>query len=82
MLVLTRKIDEKIIINDQISVTIVGVEGERVKLGIDAPADIEIHREEVYRSIEKENINAAKKNLEPEQLNKFQKKYKKNREGQ
>ena len=59
MLVLTRKKDEKIIIDDRIEITVVSVEGDKVKLGINAPDDIEIHREEVYRSIVKENIEAA-----------------------
>lgn len=59
LLVLTRKIDESIIIGDNIRVTIVDVRGEQVKLGIDAPRSISVHREEVYREIQEENRRAA-----------------------
>lgn len=59
MLVLTRKKGEKIIIDDNIEVTIVDIEGSKVKVGIEAPQSIEIHREEVYRRIEEENKEAA-----------------------
>ncbi|MBF8437857.1 carbon storage regulator CsrA [Halanaerobiaceae bacterium Z-7014] len=59
MLVLTRKKGEKIIIDDNIELTVVEIEGNKVKLGIDAPKSIEIHREEVYRRIEEENKEAA-----------------------
>jgi len=59
MLVLTRKKGEKIIIDDNIELTVVEIEGNKVKLGIDAPKSIEVHREEVYRRIEEENKEAA-----------------------
>ena len=59
MLVLSRKEGEKIIIDDNIEVTVLESENGQVQLGIDAPKSIEIHREEVYRRIEKENIEAA-----------------------
>ncbi len=59
MLVLTRKKDEKIIIGDNIKITVVEIENGQVQLGIEAPDEVEIHREEVYRRIEQENIKAA-----------------------
>ena len=59
MLVLSRKEGEKIIIDDNIEVTVLESENGQVQLGIDAPKSIEIHREEVYRRIEEENIEAA-----------------------
>ena len=59
MLVLSRKKGEKIIIDDNIELTVVEIEGNKVKLGIDAPKSIEVHREEVYRRIEEENKEAA-----------------------
>ena len=59
MLVLSRKEGEKIIIDDNIEVTVLESENGQVQLGIDAPQSIEIHREEVYRKIEKENREAA-----------------------
>lgn len=59
MLILTRKRDESIIIGDDVKVTIVDVRGDQVKLGIDAPRHISVHREEVYREIQEENRRAA-----------------------
>lgn len=59
MLVLTRKRDESIIIGDEIRVTVVEVRGDQVKIGIDAPRAIPVHREEVYKEILAENRRAA-----------------------
>jgi len=59
MLVLTRQKDEKIIIDDNIEVQVLSIEGNQVQLGIDAPRSIEIHREEVYERIKEENVQAA-----------------------
>lgn len=59
MLVLSRKKDEKIIIDDKIEITIVEIDNGRVKLGIKAPHDIEIIREELYRQVQEENIKAV-----------------------
>lgn len=58
MLVLGRKKGESIIIDDQIEITINSVEGETVKLGIEAPRHITIHRKEVYLEIQEENKRA------------------------
>jgi len=52
MLVLSRKKDESIIINDHIRVTIVEIRGDKVRLGIDAPKDVTVHRREVYEAIQ------------------------------
>mgnify|MGYP006293068299 FL=1 len=68
MLVLTRKKDEKIIIDDNIELTVLDVENGKVKLGIEAPKDIEIHREEVYQKIADENIEAGKKKVDISKL--------------
>lgn len=54
MLVLSRKEDEKIIIGDSITLMVVSIQGDKVRLGIDAPKDVSIHREEVYRAIHKD----------------------------
>jgi len=48
MLVLTRKLNESIVINDDVSVLVVEIRGDRVRLGIDAPRDVIVHRKEVY----------------------------------
>lgn len=54
MLVLSRKQDEKIIIGDSITLMVVSIQGDKVRLGIDAPKHVTIHREEVYKAILKE----------------------------
>lgn len=54
MLILTRRIDERIIIGDNIKVTVLGIKGNQVKIGIDAPKDVSVHREEIYRKIKNE----------------------------
>ncbi|MFI5360043.1 MAG: carbon storage regulator CsrA [Halanaerobiales bacterium] len=59
MLILTRKKNESIIIDDKIKVTVLELDNNRVQLGIEAPRDIIIHREEVYRDIQEENRKAA-----------------------
>lgn len=59
MLVLSRKLEESIMIGDNIEIKVIAVHGETVKLGISAPRDIPVHRKEVYEEIEKENIRAA-----------------------
>lgn len=56
MLVLSRKINESIKIQDNIKVTIVSIEGDRVKLGIEAPKEIAVNREEVYERIIKNKL--------------------------
>lgn len=52
MLILTRRIGETIRINDDISVTVLGVNGMQVRLGVEAPADVEVHRQEIYERIQ------------------------------
>lgn len=58
MLVLTRKVNESIMIGDDIELTVLAVEGEQIKLGIKAPKNIDIHRKEIYLSIQQENNDA------------------------
>ena len=60
MLILSRKEDEKILIDEDIKISIVEIKGNQVKIGIEAPQDVEILREEVFKSVEKENIQATK----------------------
>ena len=60
MLVLSRTRDESIIIGDNVVVTIVDIRGDKVKLGIEAPQDVSVHRREVYEAIRRENQQAAK----------------------
>jgi carbon storage regulator len=63
MLVLTRRLGETIIIADNIRITVVDIEGRQVKIGIDAPKEVSIFREEVYERIKKENIEATRASL-------------------
>ncbi|WHY71591.1 carbon storage regulator CsrA [Fictibacillus enclensis] len=63
MLVLTRRTDEAIKIGDDIEITILGIEGDQVKLGINAPKQVEIHRKEIYLSIKQENSDASNTSL-------------------
>ena len=51
MLFLTRRIGEKIIINEDISVTVMGIKGSQIRLGFDAPSDVSIHREEIFLKV-------------------------------
>jgi carbon storage regulator len=64
MLVLSRQRDESIIIGDNIVVTIVDVRGDKVRLGIEAPREVSVHRREVYEAIQRENQQAAKIQLD------------------
>jgi carbon storage regulator len=59
MLVLSRQRDESIIIGDNVVVTIVDIRGDKVRLGIQAPQEIPVHRREVYEAIQRENLNAS-----------------------
>ena len=56
MLVLSRKLNESIVINDDIVVTVLGVQGDRVRLGIEAPSEIPVHRQEVYEKMQNEEV--------------------------
>lgn len=59
MLALTRKVGESIVIADNIEITIIAITGDQIKLGIDAPKSISIHRKEIYLQIQEENKAAA-----------------------
>ena len=64
MLVLTRKTDEKIMIGNDIEISILGIEGNSVKIGINAPKDVAILRMEVFENIKNENIASASGQME------------------
>ncbi len=66
MLVLSRQRDETIMIGDNIEVTVVDIRGDKVRLGINAPKEIAVHRKEVYDAIRRENREAAQ--VKPEAL--------------
>jgi len=68
MLVLTRKKDESIIIDGNIEVVVIGIEEGKVKLGIKAPKDVDIHRKEIFEAIQEENKKAASGTFDMEKL--------------
>ncbi|CAA0091678.1 Translational regulator CsrA [BD1-7 clade bacterium] len=51
MLILTRRVQEALVIGENVTVTVLSVKGNQVRLGIDAPADVKVHREEIYRRV-------------------------------
>jgi carbon storage regulator len=59
MLVLSRQRDETIMIGDDIEITIVDIRGDKVRLGINAPREVQVHRKEVYEAIRRENTEAS-----------------------
>ena len=59
MLILSRKIDEKIRIGNDVSITVIEIHGDQVKLGVEAPKSVKVFRQEIFNAIEKENAEAA-----------------------
>ena len=55
MLILTRRVGETLMIGDDVTVTVLGVKGNQVRIGVNAPKDVAVHREEIYERIRKEN---------------------------
>ena len=68
MLVLARRINESIMIGDDIEIVVIDIKGDQVKLGVKAPKKVTVHRKEIYDEIRKENLSALNNRFKPESL--------------
>ncbi len=66
MLILTRRVGETLMIGDEVSVTVLGVKGNQVRIGIQAPKSVAVHREEIYKRIQREKEQHAGARPAPE----------------
>jgi carbon storage regulator len=82
MLVLARRLNESIMIGDDIEIVVIDIKGDQVKLGIRAPKRISVHRKEIYEEIKKENIAAVDSRFKPEELKELSELFKKGKDGQ
>jgi len=55
MLILTRRVGESVMIGDEVTITVLGVKGNQVRIGVNAPKDVAVHREEIYERIQREH---------------------------
>jgi carbon storage regulator len=71
MLVLARRMNQSIIIGDDIEITIIDIKGDQVKIGINAPKTVTVHRSEVHQEIQEENRKATNVQISPKDLGKL-----------
>ncbi|MBN1532628.1 MAG: carbon storage regulator CsrA [Spirochaetes bacterium] len=77
MLVLARRLNESIMIGDEIEVVVIDIRGDQVKLGIKAPKKVAVHRKEIYQEIKQENIAAISSEFDPSKLRELSEFFKK-----
>lgn len=68
MLILTRRVGETLMIGDSVTVTVLGVKGNQVRIGITAPKDVAVHREEIFQRIQKDDVAATPAEAEAQGL--------------
>ncbi len=61
MLILTRRVGETLMVGDEVTVTVLGVKGNQVRIGVNAPKDVSVHREEIYQRIQRERSDEESK---------------------
>jgi len=66
MLILTRRVGETLMIGDEVTVTVLGVKGNQVRIGINAPRDVAVHREEIYERIKREQADGVERGQDAE----------------
>ena len=81
MLVLARKINESIMIGDEIEIVVIDIKGDQIKLGIKAPRRISVHRKEIYEEIQAENIAAMRSDLNKDTIKDISSFFKKDKKG-